>query len=168
MAALWSGDLDGLRQLLSSGADLNSPGRKVPMSRLPSQVPSYPLIWAVHAGKPEAVRLLLDSGADPNICCNYIHDSRAFWCLPLCLATHLGIATMLLDAGADVNAQQRSLAGTQTTLLRAAAISQPSIGELLIERDADVNTADESGSMALYHAIFHRHDEMAARLVQVR
>ena len=75
---------------------------------------------------------------------------------------------MLLDAGADVNAQQRSLAGTQTALLRAAAISQPSIGELLIERDADVNTADESGSTALYHAIFHRHDEMAARLVQVR
>ena len=107
MAALESGDLDELRQLLSSGADLNSPGRKITLSRLP-QMPSYPLILAVDMNNFEAVRLLLDSGADPNICCEFVLESQTCWLRPLCHAADPRVAAMLLDAGAEVNAQQRS------------------------------------------------------------
>ena len=105
LTALRSGDLDGLRQLLSSGADLNSPGRIIPITKFELQVPSYPLLLAVDMGKPKVVQMLLDSGADPNIFCEYVHEARACWLRPLCHATNLDIATMLLDAGADVNAQ---------------------------------------------------------------
>ena len=155
--------------VLSSGADLNSPGPKVSLLRLSPQVSSYPLIWAVDVDDPQAVRLLLDShygdvimstmasqitsltivystaysrrrskntaklrvtglcagnsqvnsphkrpvtrkmfpfddviiGADPDICYEYVHESRACWLQPVCHATHPGIVTMLLDAGSE-------------------------------------------------------------------
>ena len=167
MTALKAGDLDGLRQLLSSGADINSPGRKIALLEVEPHVPFYPLIWAIDEGKCEVVKLLLDNGADPNICCEYVHQSRTCWLTPLCHATHPDIVTMLLDAGAEVNAQHRSRTGTESALLKAAC-SQSSIGELLIERGADVNISDESGCTALYRAIFYEHHDLAAHLVQVR
>ena len=166
MTALEKGDLDEVRQLLSSGADLNSPGPKITLSRLQPQVPSYPLIWAVDVDDPEVGRLLLDNGADPNIRCEYMDESRACWLRPLCHTHHLGIVAMLLDAGAEVNAQQRSVTGTETALLNAAS-RLPSVGEILIERGADVNVTNEVGCGALYRAILHKHHQLAARLVQV-
>ena len=168
MIALKSDDLDELCQLLSSGADLNSPGPTTSLSRLQSQMPSYPLIWAVDVGKPEAVRLLLDNGADPNICCEYVHmdGSQTCWLRPLCHATHPDIVTMLLDAGAEVNAQQRIHTSSETSLLRSARY-KPAVAELLINRGADVNIADEMGWTPLCRAIRHRHNKLAVRLVQV-
>ena len=170
MSALEASDLHRLRQLLSSGADLNAPGRKISLSRLSLKVPSYPLIWAADVGEPEIVRLLLDGGADPNICCQYVHGSETYSVRPLCHANHPVVVNMLLDAGAEVNAQQRSpdlVTQTETALSRAAFI-QPSVGKLLIERGADVNMTNVEGLTALYRAINYRHFELAAHLVQVR
>ena len=167
MSALKSGDLQGLNQLLSSGADLNSPGPMISLSGLQPQVPSYPLIWAVDEGDSKAVRLLLDNEADPNICCEYVHGSRACWLRPLCHATDSDVVTMLLDAGAEVNAQQRSHTNTETALYRATYM-QPSVGEILVERGADVNITDEQGDTPLDRAIFSRYNNLATRLIQVR
>ena len=167
MVALRSNDLDELRQLVSSGADLNSPGPMISLSELQPQVPSYPLMWAVYMGKPKVVSLLLDSGADPNICCEYLYLSRLCWYPPLCHTTRPDIVSLLLNAGAEVNALQRSLTNTETALLMSAR-SQPDIGELLIERGADVNITDETGHTALYRAIVYKHHDLAAHLVQVR
>ena len=166
MRALKSGDLNEIRHLVSSGADLNTPGRKFCLSPLMPDVRSYPLIWAVYAGNSEAVRLMLDSGADPNICCEFVRERRDCCLRPLCEADDPEIVTMLLDAGAEVNAQKRSIHDTETALLRAAHF-QPSIGDLLIERGADLNFRDESGRTALYRAINHSHHDLAARLVRV-
>ena len=166
MAALGSCHLDGLRQLLCSGADLNSPGRTTSRSGLDPQVPCYPLIGAVGAGNSAAVKLLLHAGADPNICCEYVHEKRDYCLRPLCEANDPEIVTMLLDAGAEVNAQARSSYNTETALMRAAD-SRPDIGGLLIERGADVNMRDEWGVGALYRAIVYRNYELAERLLQV-
>ena len=166
MTTLKSGDLKEIHRLLSSGADLNSPGRKMQLHGLIPNVQSYPLIWAVHDGNSEAVKLMLENGADPNICCEYV-DVRRDCCLrPLCEAGRPDILTMLLDAGAEINAQMRSVWDTETALLRAAHF-HPSFSGLLIERGADVNMRDESGRTVLYRAINHYHHDLAARLVQV-
>ena len=168
MTVLEAGDLNEVRKLLSSGADLNSPGRKSTLKGLlESQVPSYPLIWAAYENNLEAVQLLLDSGADPNICCKYVQECRICWLHPLCLTTHPVIVTMLLDAGADVNSRQRSLGGTETALIRSVYF-RPSISKLLIDRGADVNMTDETGCTALYPAICLGRYELAVYLVQVR
>ena len=159
MNGLRSGDLNEVRQLLSSGADLNSPGPMISLSWLPPQVPSYPLIWAVDVRKPEVVRLLLDSGADPNISCQYVDESRACWLRPLCHTTDPCIAAMLLDAGAEVNARQRDIDDTETALLKASD-SRPSVGELLVERGADVDLKSETDSTPLVRAIFHGHQKL--------
>ena len=82
---------------------------------------------------------------------------------PLCEANEPDIVTMLLDAGADVNAQTRSIINTDTALMRAADF-RPDIGDVLIERGADVNMKDESGVGALFRAIAHRNYELADRL----
>ena len=139
----------------------------ISLSRLQPQVPSFPLIWAVDADNSEIVRLLLDSGADPNICCKYVHGSRACWLRPLCHSNHADIVAMLLDAGAEVNALQRSRNDTETALLRAAHF-QSFVCEVLIERGADVNIKNERGGTALYRAITMRRYDLAACLVQVR
>ena len=167
MTALETSNLDELHQLLSSGADLNSPVGMITLSELSSEVPSYPLIWAVNANNTEAVRLLLDNGADPNVCCEYVNGSRACWFHPLYYAAHPDIVNMLIDAGADMNAQNRWLFDTETALLRAAYY-QPSVGELLIERGANVDMTDETNCTALYRALSLDHYELVARLVQVR
>ena len=159
---------DVICQLLSSGADLNSPGRMISLSSLYPQVPSYPLIWAINVDDSETVRLLLDNGADPNICCEYVHGSCACWLRPLCHANNPDIVTMLLDAGAEVIALQRSCIGSAVTALLKASTSHPSISQRLIERGADVNITDDRGCTALFWAIISRNDELAARLVQVR
>ena len=93
--------------------------------------------------------------------------SRACWLRPLCHATNPDIVTMLLDAGAEVNALQRSSTDTETALHRAAYF-QPSVGELLIARGADVNITNEMDCTARYQAIVCRHHGLAACLVQVR
>ena len=166
MTALRSGDLDEVRQLLSSGADLNSPGPMISLPWLRPQVPSYPLISAVDMGSPDVVRLLLDSGADPNICCEYVDESRACWLRPLCNASDPRTAAMLLDAGAEVNAQQRDIDDTETALMRASK-SRPSVGELLVERGADVNVKGEIDSTVLVRAIFYGHHKLVSLLIEV-
>ena len=167
MRALKSGDLNEIRHLVSSGADLNSPGRNFCFSTLMPEVQSYPLIWTIHARNSEAVQLMLNNGADPNICCEYVREGRDCCLRPLCEASRPDIVTMLLDAGADINAQMRSIHDTETALLRAVHF-QPSIGSLLIDRGADVNMRDESGRTALYRAINHFKHDLAVHLVQVR
>ena len=94
-------------------------------------------------GRPDAVNLLLKSGAD----CNATATNGSLL-RPLHSAATQGsldICRMLLDAGADPNATQQS----NFTALHAAALrGDVALAELLVERGASVSAKAHDGRTA--------------------
>lgn len=89
------------------------------------------LIRAVADGDLEAVRLLLDQGADPNL---WLGGN-----LPLSKAAELGhveIVSLLLDRGATIDQIVQPLGNA---LIRASAKGHLEVVKLLVARGADVN-----------------------------
>jgi ankyrin repeat protein len=99
------------------------------------------LIWATASDHADAVRTLLDAGADPNG-----RSGRATWARP--------------NAGLTRLSQ-----GSWTPLMYAAREGALDAGRALVERGADVNAADPDGATALVVAIINYHYDFAALLL---
>jgi ankyrin repeat protein len=105
------------------------------------------LIAAADRGDLETVRKILDSGVKPD----EIKDKYGQTALMRAAARgHVEIMRLLIDRGADVNAQSD---GNQTALLNAADMGQFDAVKLLLEKGADVKHVDFTGGTALYHAV---------------
>jgi uncharacterized protein len=104
----------------------------------------FPLGLAAFFGREEAVRLLLERGANPNLAARNemkvaaIHAATAAGSLP--------IARLLVSAGADVNAVQQ--AGYRP-LHAAAMAGRADLAKLLLDRGADPNAKADDGRTAL-------------------
>ena len=99
------------------------------------------LTLAVRHGQLEAVRLLLDLGADVDerIVLKEVEEPTPSWGMPLWYAAllgHLEIATLLLNRGADPNA---NVYASGWPLRNAWANKHESIKQLLLERGAKVH-----------------------------
>ena len=105
-----------------------------------------PLMYAAWVGSPEAMKLLLDRGADPNLT-----NSSGSTALMMSV-TEIAKVRMLLERGADVN---KATPRGRTALL-LAALSEPSadIVRLLIGAGADVKAVDAFGTTFLNAAAF--------------
>lgn len=93
------------------------------------------LHFAAFFGHPEAVKLLVERGA--NLEARSTNEQFALDAAPLhsaAAAGHLEACRALLDAGADVNAVQQ---GGYTALLDAAANKNQELVDFLVERGAD-------------------------------
>jgi RNA polymerase sigma factor (sigma-70 family) len=114
-------------------------------SRQALNVGDTPIYEAAAHNHSELVRLLLDYGADINICTSAdempLHGAIA--------AHHLSMVTLLLDCGADINA---SLAHGQTPLRLAIIKGYADIVELLLARGARANTRGKTGLTPLHWA----------------
>jgi len=105
-----------------------------------------PLMWAARAGAVDAMRALLDAGADPAA-----RDLTNGW-TPLFHAIHTrqpGAVRLLLDRGVNPNRWARML----SPLAMAAADPDPAIVQLLLAHGADVNARGLGGSTALSVAV---------------
>jgi ankyrin repeat protein len=105
-----------------------------------------PLMWAARTGAVEAMKRLLDAGADPSA-----RDVTNEW-TPLFHAIHKRqpeAVRLLLDRGVDPNRSARML----TPLLMAAADRDPTILRLLLAHGADPNARGLGGSTALSVAV---------------
>jgi ankyrin repeat protein len=127
-SAARSADVEQVRKLISSGADVNATEADG----------TSPLLWASYQSSPDLVAMLLKAGANPNVANN-------FGVTPLLQAARNGDAKViqaLLEGGANPD---QALRDGETPLMAAARAGSTDSVNLLIKHGADVN-ATESAS----------------------
>jgi ankyrin repeat protein len=115
-----------------------------------------PLGLAAFFGHLEAVKVLLDAGAEINV-----SSRNALKAVPLrsaAVAGHLDIARLLVARGADVNARGE---GGQTPLHEVAGGGRIEFARLLLDHGADVNAKGDDGKTPLTVAVENKQTEMA-------
>ncbi|HEU0176394.1 MAG TPA: M56 family metallopeptidase [Blastocatellia bacterium] len=117
-----AGDLAGIEELLRAGANVNC-------IVSPSEIGS-PLIGAARGGRLDAVRLLLDWGANPNL------EADATPLINAAEGGHVDVVSLLLDRGANIDHIDPEC---QNALIRASEKGRLEVVKLLVARGADVN-----------------------------
>ena len=129
--AIRNNDLASLKARLSKGAEVNTRDQRG----------STLLIHAAAIGSPEAVRLLLESGADVNA-------KNELEATALILgAGNIEKARMLVEKGADVNAHSKL--GRTPLMIAASCDGCSATVKLLLDKGADPNAKDKQGNTAL-------------------
>lgn len=144
-----NGDIAILRDMISKGLDVNAKNE----SRWSA------LIMASYNGHKDAVELLLDSGADPNLP-SWTGETAL---IRAAMSDHvdIDIVKLLINRGANVNS--RDNVGT-TAVMRAALAGQRSVVEFLLDKRADVNAKDNSGHTAWTFAAQRGHTDVLKEL----
>jgi ankyrin repeat protein len=173
--AIRQGDADQVRTLLAADPALAD-------SRTPQG--ASPVLWAVYTRHPELAPLLL-SGRQPDFfeACALGDTARASELVSsdpalanqhsadgftglgfACFFGHLGLARLLLDAGADPNLAASNALGV-APLHSAAATDIAALVELLLARGAKPNAQEGGGNTALHTAAGHGNREIIAMLI---
>ena len=109
------------------------------------------LIWASRTGSIEAIKLLLDSGADVNLPGPTGDNCDATPLQHAILQRQAAAVRLLLDRGADPN--RGAGPGTLTPLLLAAGDTDPAFVTLLLAHGADPTVEGENGVTPLSRAV---------------
>ena len=148
--AVKAGDLQAVRALIKSGADVNAR----------SGDGSTPLLWAVDRSEVEIARALIAAKAA-------VDTPNDFGITPLLHASRTGNGAMvdlLLQAGAD---PKRAHPEGETPLMAAAKSGSVPAVRALLARGADVNAADKFQSeTALMRAAAEGHVDVAGVLLE--
>ncbi|HEY0379036.1 MAG TPA: ankyrin repeat domain-containing protein [Pyrinomonadaceae bacterium] len=149
VSAIWGDDEGEVRNLLAAGADVNA---------LDKAVDTTALAAAVSAGKVELVRLLLYSGADPNV----RSRSRQTALMGLGDAATAEIVNLLVAAGAKVNLRDEE---GDSALHVAAAESESEVVRALLEAGARVDARNKEGKTPLMAAAAGGHVDSVKALL---
>jgi ankyrin repeat protein len=139
-------DLAGLRQLVKKSGPNAGDSRH-----------TSPLMYAAALGSLDAMKLLVEAGADVNSA-NDFGATALMWC-----AGDLAKARYLLSMGADVKA--RSKVGRTPLMIAANCDGSVEIARLMIEKGADVKAKDEGGASVLETAATVNNLEVARLLL---
>ena len=167
-AAIFGGHMDLVRYLVERGADINGIGYG----------DNTPLMAAANQGNPQAVKLLLNVGADPNLASPVTGET------PLHASTAhayqegmLDCVRLLLSAGANPNVKAKAGMPTdryyrdtrlvgETPLHLAAAYGDEAMIRCLLGAGADPSVRDDRGDSAL--TWFSRHRRNVPHIVVAR
>jgi ankyrin repeat protein len=133
-------DVAAIRQLLADGQKPDGDGKTWP-----------PLIWASRTGSLDAMKLLLDAGADINKQASSGDDWDATPLQHAILERQPAAVALLLDRGANPN--QGGGGRDLTPLFLAAGDTDPSILKLLLAHGADPTVEDDKGATPLTRAV---------------
>lgn len=139
-------DLAGLRQLVKKSGPNAGDSRH-----------TSPLTYAAAIGSLDAMKLLVEAGADVNSA-NDFGATPLMWC-----AGDLAKARYLLSKGANVKA--RSKVGRTPLMIAANCDGSAEIARLMIEKGADVKAKDEGGATVLETAATVNNLEVARLLL---
>ena len=109
------------------------------------------LIWAARSGSTDAIKLLLDSGADVNLPGPTGDDWDATPLQHAILERQPAAVQLLLDRGADLNRSGGQ--GSLAPLFLAAGDTDPTILKSLLAHGADPTVEDENGGTPLTRAV---------------
>jgi len=109
------------------------------------------LIWASRTGSLDAIKLLLNSGADVNLPGPTGDNWDATPLQHAILQRQAAAVRLLLDRGADPN--RGAGPGTLTPLLLAAGDTDPTFVSLLLAHGADPTVEGENGVTPLFRAV---------------
>lgn len=156
-----------VEMLLKAGEDPNA---------VISEAADTALMLASRTGKPDAVKVFLDHGADPNKT-NNEGQTALMWAVA---EKNAAAAKVLIDHGAHVNAQTHKLpapspfqlifsapfpAGGMTPLIYAARQNDLDSAKILLDAKANVNLTSADGSSPLLVAIINEHYALAKFLL---
>jgi ankyrin repeat protein len=144
--ATLTGNVVAMNSFLKSGADPNFIDNNI----------KTPLINAVSDNNYEAVKLLLDNGADINLQTHYGAAALLYSC-----GYNTKIAELLLKSGANPDLQNYI---GKTRLLYAAACGNKKLVELLIKAGANPDLKDNDGNNAIDIAIKYNNIEVVELL----
>jgi ankyrin repeat protein len=119
----------------------------------------FPLGLAAYFGRPEAVQVLLERGADVGASARNPMGVQALHAAVA--GRDLRSVTLLVDAGADANARQHD---GWTPLMAAAAHGDGDVVDALLAAGADASPANDDGADAASLAEQNGHPDLARRL----
>jgi ankyrin repeat protein len=138
--AAGANDVPALRRLLADGHHADEAGD-----------PWTALIWASRSGSIDAVKILLDAGADVNRPGPTGDDWDATPLQHAILQRQPSVVRLLLDGGADPN--RSAGRGSPAPLILAAGDTDPTILKLLLAHGADPTVEDDDGATPLSRAV---------------
>ena len=174
------GAIDLLKSMLAHGADLNDRlpepllDRDARFGPPPPKITDLALIRAARSSDVEAMRVLIDAGADPSL-----HDDKRGGVTPL-LAVMMGPELPALIEADRQPTEQAAIAaidflldhgvassignGLGTTALHMAALRDyPGVVRHMAERGADLNVGDREGFTPLDYAVGHLPPKVRAK-----
>ncbi|KAL8597549.1 hypothetical protein ACOMHN_033420 [Nucella lapillus] len=152
------GHSDTVKVLIDQGADVNVNNKDSPYVYGPSTA----LHWACQHGMVQTVTLLIQHQADVTATSRNGQTALHFACQCSSHTDSADVTRILLQAGADVNTQDK---GDNTPLLEASRKCNSDTAKLLIDHGADVNTQNERGDTPLLESSRQRNSDTAKLLI---